>query len=86
MTNPDGLKGIRFIGFIPEEGVEVREYRDYIRHISEMPRREFETQLKDGTLPPGLVILPDGMVPGVVVGRGERQGVRKLDWSKGVRI
>jgi hypothetical protein len=74
------------IGFIPQEGVDEMEYRDYVTHMQRMDKDTFETQLKIGTLPPGLVILPDGRLPGVIVGRGADQHCELIDYTKGIRI
>lgn len=86
MTNPRGLRGVRFAGYVELPGVDKAECRDYIRHIQEMPREELEMQLRLGTLPPGLVVLADGLFPGVIEGRDREQGIRPLRRSEGVRI
>jgi hypothetical protein len=86
MTNPRGLNGVRFVGYVEMAGLDREECLDYIRHIQRMPRGELEMQLRLGTLPPGVVVLADGLYPGVVEGRGEDQGIRPLRRCEGVRI
>ena len=86
MSNQDGLAGVKFIGYIPVEDVDTQEYRDYIRNIELMNRYEFEYELSLGNFPPGLVILPDGMIPGVIMGRGQEQTVQKYVPTQGIRI
>lgn len=78
--------GISIIGYIPQPGVDSLEYRDYTENIARMHKDEFEIQLRTGTLPPGLVILPDGMIPGVVRGRGEDQYIERISFTEGIRI
>lgn len=78
--------GIKFIGYIPQPGIDTVEYNDYIRHIERMPKDEFMIQLHEGNFPPGLVVLPDKLLPGVIEGRGAAQVVSRIDFTKGIRI
>lgn len=64
---------IRFIGWFPFPGVSETEYRDWVDHMRTMWRKEFEINLETGNFPPGLCVLPDGGIVGVILGRGEDQ-------------
>lgn len=69
---------MRFIGWVPQPGVEEREYRDYVNSICTMWLSEFRINLNTGNLPPGLCVLPDGGIPGLIVGRGADQHIRPV--------
>jgi len=67
---------IKMVGYLPAAGVDIEEYRDYIDRIRVMNILQFQTQLNVGTLPPGLVIIPDGGIQGIVVNHDEKQHVK----------
>lgn len=79
-------KGVRFIGYVPTEGVSDIEYKDYIKHMGTMPKTDVEVMLSMGNFPPGLVILPDGGIPGVIVSTGKKQRIEVWKPSQGIRI
>ena len=75
---------IKLVGYLPANGVEVEEYRDYIDRIRIMNILQFQSQLHAGTFPPGLVFIPDGGIQGMVVGYEEKQKV--IPYKGQVRI
>lgn len=67
---------IKLVGYLPADGVEVEEYRDYIDRIRTMNILQFQSQLHAGTFPPGLVFIPDNGIQGIVLNHGEKQYVK----------